>query len=233
MQVKNKTILVTILIFIANNFICSNQLQNEGFDNYIENLTLSYDSIIYQKNNVKFNTVNVINCYSNKLLNETKYDSLQLSFNKNYIFVQASNYDLIIDDSTSLFVNNASNSIMISKLQDKKKLIYQYLNIINFDDKNINHLIKDNEKTIIELINQNSLKIPLQKDKTINYINNFNNLIDSIKYDYKSLDNHLALKQYFYYSYSQNINNYQNAFDFIFENNKLKKKYENFKILRK
>lgn len=232
MQVKNKIILVTILIFIANNFICSNQLQNEGFDNYIENLTLSYDSIIYQKNNVKFNTVNVINCYSNKLLNETKYDSLQLSFNKNYIFVQASNYDLIIDDSIRIFVNNANNSILISRLQDKKLLIYQYLNITSFDAKHIKNLLRDNEKTVVELISQSATKIPLQKDKTINYINN-NNLIDSIIYDYKTIDSHLTLKQFFYYSNSPSNKNYQNAFDFISENNKLKKKYENYKILRK
>jgi len=227
--IKNKFyIILLILIYFSFYELVICEVSK---DNIISTTKKNLISILENKDNKSINYILICNKYVNINLNDTRFDTLEISINNKLINLSSKDYSIIIDDSVCVVLKYNLNTILVTKIKDKIKTISEYFSFKYITNDNVINIKEENDKFIINLKYNLNTIIPKKNNEMKAFVNKLG-FIEQLDFEYYNFEEKVIQNQLIFYKKNENNTNTKNALDFIYVGNKLKKEYEKFKIIK-
>lgn len=201
----------------------------------VDPIVKKYKNIDKFNSSINYNYINIFYTTYNSELNVTLYDTTEVILFEKIKLIKSKQIDIVYDNNIISVINHMNKTIVMAKVSDSLNSINYVSSLLSLDLFNTIQLECCEFNGVDYKIILNSLKffqIPYKKSKSIFKINT-NYLIDEVEEVYPSKGNTVTFKKRFVYNNLKFDKIYQDIKDYLFVNNKLIKKYENYKILHK
>lgn len=229
MYIKSKFFILLLIIFIYSNII--DLYCNVNVDSILITTNKNLINLIENNEIEQINHISFYNRYFNETKNETRFDTLDIYLKGQLINIVNKDYKILMDDTICIILENNSKVIKFTKVKNRVNTLTEYFNLKNISIKNLINFIAISDKIKINFKNNLNTLVP-KKNNEMSIIINKQCFIEQINYVYNNFEDKIFQEQQIFYKNSVQIINFKNAFDFIFEGNKIKKEYENFKIIK-